>query len=131
MNKVILMGRLCRDPEARYSQNGMTVARYTLAVDRPGKDKGADFIPCVAFDKRGEFAAKHFAKGMRVLVSGSIHTDSYKNREGQTIRTTELYLDTQEFADSRQEQAQAAPAASEDDFMTIPDGVDESGLPFN
>ena len=131
MNKVIIMGRLCRDPEVRSSQNGMNVTRYTLAVDRPGKDKGADFIPCVAFDKRGEFAAKNFGKGMRVLVSGSIHTDSYKNREGQTVRTTELYLDTQEFADSRQEQVQAAPVAQEDDFMTIPNGVDESGLPFN
>ena len=106
MNRVILMGRLTRDPEIRYSQGErqMAIARYTLAVDRRGRrnnDNGeqqADFIPCVAFDRAAEFAERYFRQGMRVLVSGRIQTGSYTNKDGQRVYTTEVILDDQEVA---------------------------------
>ena len=110
MNKVILMGRLTRDPEVRYSQGerSMAIARYTLAVDRRGRrsqdgDQGqtADFINIVAFDRAGEFAEKYFRQGMRVLVSGRIQTGSYVNKDGQKVYTTDVIVDDQEFADSK------------------------------
>ena len=110
MNRVILMGRLTRDPEVRYSngERSMAITRYTLAVDRRGRrsqngdqQQTADFIPCVAFDKAGEFAEKYFRQGMRVLVSGSIQTGSYTNRDGQKVYTTEGIVDDQEVADSK------------------------------
>ena len=150
MNKVILMGRLTRDPEVRYSQGerSMAIARYSLAVDRRGvkSDNGqatADFINCVAFDKRGEFAEKYFRKGMRVLVSGQIRTGSYTNRDGQKVYTTEVMVEDQEFADSKNssgggntENGGSAgngfmniPSGIGDGFMNIPDDYD--GLPFN
>ena len=103
MNKVILMGRLTRDPEVRYSsgERSMAIARYTLAVDRRGRrsegsEQTADFIPCVAFDKSGEFAEKYFRQGMRVLISGRIQTGSYTNKEGQKVYTTEIIIEDQE-----------------------------------
>ena len=105
MNRVILMGRLTRDPEVRYSngERSMAITRYTLAVDRRGRrsqngdqQQTADFIPCVAFDKAGEFAEKYFRQGMRVLVSGRIQTGSYTNRDGQKVYTTEVIVDDQE-----------------------------------
>lgn len=116
MNKVILMGRLTRDPETRWTtgENSMAIARYSLAVDRRGKDKEADFIPCVAFGKAGEFADKYFHQGQRVLVSGRIQTGSYTNKEGQKVYTTEVVIEDQEFADSKQnapESRQSAPTA--------------------
>ena len=108
MNKVILMGRLTRDPEVRYSsgERSMAIARYTLAVDRRGRrsegsEQTADFIPCVAFDKSGEFAEKYFRQGMRVLISGRIQTGSYTNKEGQKVYTTDVIIEDQEFADSK------------------------------
>ena len=109
MNRVILMGRLTRDPEVRYSQGerSMAIARYTLAVDRRGRrgqdgsDQTADFINCVAFDRAGEFAEKYFRQGMRVLVSGRLQTGRYVNKDGQRVYTTEVILDDQEFADSK------------------------------
>nr|WP_298056602.1 single-stranded DNA-binding protein [uncultured Lachnoanaerobaculum sp.] len=149
MNRAILMGRLTRDPEVRYSsgERSMAIARYTLAVDRGFKRGGdsseqtADFIPCVAFDKAGEFAEKYFRQGMRVLISGRIQTGSYTNKEGQKVYTTEVIIDTQEFADSKgasdsgnnyRASTRPSPAsASTDGFMNIPDGVDDEGLPFN
>ena len=159
MNRVILMGRLTRDPEVRYSQGerAMAIARYTLAVDRRGRsrsqeggDQSADFIPCVAFDRAGEFAEKYFRQGMRVLISGRIQTGSYINRDGQKVYTTEVIIDDQEFADSKgaasdmggyqnaggyQQPAQAQrpvpSSAIGDGFMNIPDGVEDEGLPFN
>ena len=149
MNRVILMGRLTKDPEVRYTQAAepMCIARYTLAVDRRGRrnnngEQTADFIPCVAFSKGGEFAEKNFQKGMRVLVSGRIQTGSYTNREGQKVYTTEVIVDDQEFADSkqaggttgaRQADVQSAKTGSyqQGDFMQIPEGVDDEGLPFN
>lgn len=154
MNKVILMGRLTRDPEVRYSQGerSMAIARYTLAVDRRGRrdvsgdtQQTADFINCVAFDKAGEFAEKYFRQGMRVLISGRIQTGSYTNRDGVKVYTTDVVIDEQEFADSKGAAAQGdsagnnfrpaerpAPSmAASDGFMNIPDGVEDEGLPFN
>ncbi len=141
MNRVILMGRLTRDPEVRYTsgENSMAVARYTLAIDRAIKKQGeqsADFINCVAFSKAAEFAEKYFRQGMRVLVSGRIQTGSYTNKEGQKVYTTEVIIDTQEFADSKGESAGGGSKKQEanvdaDGFMNIPDGVDDEGLPFN
>ena len=149
MNKVILMGRLTRDPEVRYSQGerSMAIARYTLAVDRRGRrgqegsEQTADFIPCVAFDRAGEFAEKYFRQGMRVLISGRIQTGSYTNKDGQRVYTTEVIIEDQEFADSKnssggdggyQPMSRPAPtSAIGDGFMNIPDGIDEEGLPFN
>ncbi len=111
MNRVILMGRLTRDPEVRYSQGErtMAIARYTLAVDRRGRrsqdgndqQQTADFINCVAFDRAGEFAEKYFRQGMRVLISGRIQTGSYINRDGQKVYTTDVIIEDQEFADSK------------------------------
>ena len=144
MNKVILMGRLTRDPELRYTngENSMAIARYTLAVDRTIKKQGeqsADFINCVAFSKAAEFAEKYFMQGMRVLVSGRIQTGNYTNKEGQKVYTTEVIVDTQEFADSKgagdsnykSSTRSSTSSASIDGFMNIPDGVDDEGLPFN
>ena len=157
MNRVILMGRLTRDPEVRYSQGerAMAIARYTLAVDRRGRrgqsqdgsEQTADFIPCVAFDRAGEFAEKYFRQGMRVLISGRIQTGSYTNKDGQRVYTTEVIVDDQEFADSKgasdgggysgggyqrqQPQRPAPTSAIGDGFMNIPDGVEDEGLPFN
>lgn len=141
MNRVILMGRLTRDPEVRYTnvENSMAVARYTLAVDRGIKkqaEQSADFIQCVAFSKAAEFAEKYFRQGMRVLVSGRLQTGNYTNREGQKVYTTDVILDSQEFADSKGESAGGGSKkqeanVDEDGFMNIPDGVDDEGLPFN
>lgn len=143
------MGRLTRDPDLRYStgERQMAIARYTLAVDRRGRSRSADgteqtadFINCVAFDKAAEFAEKYFHQGMRVLVSGRIQTGSYTNKEGQKVYTTDVIVDDQEFADSKNaspsgsgtsySRPEPAQAAS-DGFMNIPDGVEDEGLPFN
>lgn len=141
MNRWVGVGRLTKDVETRYTQgqNSTAVARYTVAVDRRGQAKEgeptADFIPCVCFGKAAEFAGKWFTKGMRVAVEGRIQTRSYKDREGKTVYTWEVVIDGQEFAQSRNEaalQSQTAPApASSNDFMSIPDGVEDAGLPFN
>ena len=140
MNRAILMGRLTRDPEVRYSQGerAMAIANYTLAVDRRGRrnqdsnEPTADFINCVAFDKAGEFAEKYFRQGMRVLVSGRIQTGSYTNKENVKVYTFNIIVDDQEFADSKNSssgQGQGTPDG--DGFMNIPDGVEDEGLPFN
>ena len=157
MNRVILMGRLTRDPEVRYSQGerSMAIARYTLAVDRRGRrnqdssaeQQTADFINCVAFDRAAEFAEKYFRQGLKIIVSGRIQTGSYTNRDGQKVYTTEVVVEEQEFAESKAasdnyaashpQTSSPAPApsmpapgaASADGFMNIPDGIDEE-LPF-
>lgn len=146
MNKVILMGRLTRDPEVRYSQNdtSMAIARYTLAVDRRfvrnnnnGEQQTVDFINCVAFARSAEFAEKYFRQGMRVLITGRIQTGSYTNKEGQRIYTTDIVVEDQEFADSKgagtangNGNTRPSPAeAGNDGFMNIPDGTDDE-LPF-
>lgn len=114
MNKVILIGRLTRDPEVRYytGQDGQqsAIARYTLAVDRPGRhqdrQQSADFISCVAFGKRGEFAGQYFRQGMKVAISGRLQTGSYTNQNGQKVYTTDVNIEEQEFAESRQDSQQ-------------------------
>lgn len=142
MNKVILMGRLTRDPEVRYAQGSdMAVGRYSLAVNRRVKKEGeqeADFINCVAFGKSAEFAEKYLRKGMRVAITGRIQTGSYTNRDGVKVYTTEVVIEEQEFAESRNSQqagtqpAQAAPPpmADPDGFMYVPTDIGEE-LPFN
>ena len=140
MNKVILMGRLTRDPEIRYSQgeSATCVARFTLAVDRRFKKQGdeqtADFINCVAFGKTGEFAEKYLFKGTKVVGCGRIQTGSYTNKDGQRVYTTDVVLDEVEFAESKSAVSNSGSRpdpsqASTDGFMNIPDGLDE--LPFN
>ena len=135
MNKVILMGRLTRDPDVRVStgERQMSIARYTLAVDRRFKrdgDQTADFIGCVAFGKLGEFAEKYLRKGTKVVVTGRIQTGSYTNKEGQKIYTTDVVIEDQEFADSKAGTVPPA-AVSSDGFMNLPEGVEDEGLPFN
>ena len=139
MNKVILMGRLTRSPEVRYSQGAepVAVARYTLAVNRRFKRKDepeADFIPCVVFGKSAEFAEKYFRQGLRISVSGRIQTGSYTNKDGMKVYTTEVVVEEQEFAQSRAEQGRenqgAMGTADVDGFQNIPDGIEEE-LPFH
>ena len=139
MNKVILIGRVVRDAEIRYSQGANTtcIARYTLAVDRKFKQEGqpnADFINCIAFGKLGEFAEKYLHKGVKIAVTGRIQTGSYKNKDGNTVYTTDVVVEEQEFCESKssnQPQGNDRPQTSSDDFMSIPDGLDDTGLPFN
>ena len=149
MNKVILMGRLTRDPEVRYSagDNSLAIARYTLAVDRRFKRDGeatADFISCVAFGRAAEFAEKYFRQGIKIAISGRIQTGSYTNKDGHKVYTTEVIVEEQEFAESKAAAAQnenrgsstgntprPAPASDPGDgFMDIPDAIEEE-LPFN
>lgn len=136
MNKVILIGRCTRDPEVRYSQgeNATAVARYTLAVDRQFKrdgDQSADFINCIAFGKRGEFAEKYLCKGTKIAVVGRIQTGSYTNRDGQKVYTTDVIVEEHEFVESKASQQNGGDSApvSSDGFTSIPDGIDEE-LPF-
>ena len=146
MNKVILMGRLTRDPEVRYSagENSLAIARYTLAVDRRFKRDGeatADFISCVVFGKQAEFAEKYYRQGIRIVVSGRIQTGSYTNRDGVKVYTTEVVVEEQEFAeskavsDSHVNRSASQPAApdmadsSAEGFMNIPDEIGGE-LPF-
>lgn len=148
MNKVLIMGRLTRDPDVRYSNgaNGSTaIARYSLAVDRKFKQEGqpnADFINCIAFGKLGEFAEKYLHKGTKIAVVGRIQTGSYTNKDGQKVYTTDIVIEEQEFAESKAAatsneggfQAVGRPepsTAAGDGFMNIPDGVEDEGLPFN
>lgn len=139
MNKVILMGRLTKDPDVRYSQGEkpIAIARYTLAVERKFKRDGepnADFINCIAFGKNGEFAEKYLHKGMKILVEGRWQSGSYTNRDGQKIYTNDCVVESCEFAESKNanqsERPQPMPQTDSDGFMSIPDGID-SGLPFN
>ena len=150
MNRVILMGRLTRDPNISYSQGGdnMAIARFTLAVDRRGRrqdgadQQNADFIGCVCFGRQAEFAEKYLRQGTKVAVTGRIQTGSYTNKDGQKVYTTDVVLDDIEFAESKNTQggsdsnysyqapSRPAPSAAGDGFMNIPDGIDEE-LPFN
>lgn len=146
MNKVILLGRLVREPETRYggANDSMAVCRYTLAVDKKIKKYGeatADFINCISFGKTAEFAEKYFTKGLRVAVSGRIQTGSYTNRDGQKIYTTDVVVEEHEIAQSRSEasnhqesnlQPEISPYGEDKDngFMNVPDGIDDE-LPFS
>ena len=145
MNKVILMGRLTRDPEISYSQNANNtcIARYTLAVDRRFKQEGgqeADFLSCVVFGKGAEFAEKYLHKGIKIVVVGRLETGSYTNKDGVKVYTTTVVVEEQEFAESKSasqssgggnyQQSSANNSTSDDGFMNIPDDIDEE-LPFN
>ncbi len=132
------MGRLTRDPEVRYSQGekSTAIARYTLAVDRRFRRDGeatADFINCVVFGKGAEFVEKYFRQGMRVTICGRIQTGSYTNRDGVKVYTTDVVVEEQEFAESKssgQQNLSGSKASSSDEFMNIPDGIDEQ-VPFS
>jgi len=158
MNKVILMGRLTRDPEVRYSQGATptAVARFSVAVDRRFKREGepdADFFNCTAFGKQGEFVEKYLHKGTKVVICGRIQNDNYTNKDGQQVYGVRVMVDEIEFAESKNaagngdngynggnygnnnnnyggNRSQAAPSGAGDGFMNIPDGIDEE-LPFN
>lgn len=127
MNSVILKGRLTKDPDVRYTQEQMAIARYTLAVNRRGKDAGADFINCVAFGKQGEFAEKYLKKGQEILVQGRINVGSYQNKDGQKVYVTDVVVEAHEFCGTKQEQPQQAPSNG---YMEIPEGID-ANLPFH
>ena len=138
MNKVILMGRLTRDPDVRWTQGPeqSAVARYTLAVNRRFQKEGgatADFMSCVAFGRQAEFAEKYLRQGTKIAIIGRIQTGSYTNREGRKVYTTDVVVEEQEFAEGknaeRPREQGATPQANTDGFMTIPDGVDED-IPF-
>lgn len=135
MNKVILMGRLTSDPEIRYTQNKLAIARYTLAVDRKGHTENtADFIRCVVFDHAAEFAEKYFKQGTKIIITGRIQTGSYTNKDGQKVYITEVVTEEQEFAESKsasKPKQQETPSANPNGFMNIPDGVEDEDLPFN
>lgn len=137
MNLVCLCGRLTKDPDVRYTQGAeqMAIARYTLAVDRRKKgENSADFISCVSFGKSAEFAEKYLHKGIKIAVEGRIQTGSYTNKDGKKIYTTDVVVESTEFAESKNsaQQAPAEPTADMGEgFMKIPDGVDDEGLPFN
>lgn len=144
MNKVILMGRLTREPEVRYSagDNSTAIARYTLAVDRRYRREGeqtADFISCVAFGRAAEFAEKYLQRGIKIVVTGHIQTGSYTNKDGQKVYTTDVVVEDQEFAESksasesrgsRENNTRQQATVGSDGFMNIPEGIDEE-LPFS
>lgn len=142
MNKVILMGRLTRDPDVRYTQGEepMAIARFTLAVDRRGKRDGeasADFPSCVCFGRTAEFIEKYAHQGTKLVVVGRIQTGSYTNRDGQKVYTTDVVVEEAEFAESKaaadrnaQQTPQPSPDTGADGFMNIPDGIEEE-LPFD
>ena len=139
MNKVILLGRLTRNPDVRYTNNQdgsqSAIARYTLAVDRRFKKDGeqaADFISCVAFGKQGEFAEKWLKQGTKIALTGRIQTGSYTNKEGQKVYTTDVVVEECEFAESKAasgQQAESQPSQPDDGFINIPEGIEDT-LPF-
>ena len=141
MNKVVLMGRLTRDPEVRYSQGEapMAIARYTLAVNRRTKKEEADFISCITFGKSAEFAEKYLKKGSKIAIGGHIQTGSYTNKDGQKVYTTDVIVDEHEFAESKgtggADQTTGSVQSNSkipqtNDIMNIPDNIDEE-LPWN
>ena len=135
MNKFIGVGRLTRDPDVRYTQDNTAIARFTLAVDRKYKKDGeqsADFISCLAFGKTAEFIEKYIKKGTKIVVDGRIQTGSYTNKDGQKVYTTDVVVENVEFAESKSNgSSESRPTADDYDFMNIPEGADDEGLPFN
>lgn len=140
MNKVILMGRLARDPDIRWTQgqDARCIARYTLAVDRRIKQKSenqqtADFISMVSFGSQAEFIEKYIKKGTKIVISGHIQTGSYTNKDGVKVYTTDVVTESVEFAESKKaagENSQNAPETDADGFMNVPDEIDDE-LPFS
>lgn len=142
MNKTILMGRLTRDPEVRYStgEKATATARFSIAINRRFKNAeggyDADFINCVAFGKTGEFVEKYFQKGSMIALTGRIQTGNYTNKEGVKVYTTDIVAEEVEFTGGKNENGSSSTRtepsnASNDGFMNIPDGVEDDGLPFN
>jgi single-strand DNA-binding protein len=133
MNNWCGVGRLVADPDVKYTNDGKTIAKFKVAIDRRFKKDETDFIPCTAFGKTAEIVEKYFRKGMRIGVNGSIQTGSYTNKENQKVYTTEIAVDNIEFVESKQQEEQKPQEnkkAADDGFMNIPDGADEQ-LPFN
>ena len=132
MNKAMIKGRLCADPEIRYSKasNGdnVCIARYRVAVNRKTKRDEADFISCVAFGKNGEFAEKYLKKGQEILIVGHIQTGDYTNKDGQKVYTTDIVVDEHEFCGTKADAPQAQPQSAPQ-YAAIPDGI-ENDLPF-
>lgn len=129
MNNIIIMGRLCQDPEVRYSQEGKAVAKVSIAVNRRFKQEGqadADFFNLVAFGKTAEFIEKYFHKGMKALVSGELRNNNYTDKDGVKHYSNNIVINTIEFAESKN----STPATDSSGFMEIPDGFEEE-LPFN
>ena len=139
MNKTILIGRSTKDADVRYSQGEkpMAIARISLAVDRKFKQEGqptADFINCIAFGKTAEVIEKYVTKGTKIAVVGRIQTGSYTNKDGQKVYTTDVVIDELEFCESKSNQqsnSQPAPAPNDNEWLNIPDNLDDSSLPFN
>lgn len=140
MNKVILIGRLIKDPDVRMGTNDTKIARYTLAVNRKyhkNNEPTADFIGCVALGKNGEFAEKYLYKGIKIAVAGRIQTGSYTNRDGQKVYTTDVLIEEQEFTESKKSQSEEqrppipSPEQGADDFMSVPAFAEDDELPFS
>ena len=142
MNKVILIGRFVRDPEIRYTTNDRCCANFSIAVDRKYKQEGqqdADFPRVIAWGKTAEFIEKYFRQGMKIVIEGRIQTGKYTNKEGQTVYTTDVVAESVEFAESKSaasngnnsKPAESKPKIDEDGWMSIPDDVNDEGLPFN
>lgn len=131
MNIVILMGRLTKDVEVRYTtgEKPLAVGGFGLAVDRRCKEKVTDFFNCVAFGKTAENIEKYFRKGNKILVTGTVQNDEYTNKEGKKVTTTKIMVNEFDFVESKGEKTEAKTDA--DGFMNIPDGLDDSELPFN
>lgn len=132
MNNVNLIGRLTKDPDTRYTTDNMAVARFTVAVDRYGKDAGADFIGCVAFKNTAKFIDKYFRKGMKIGITGHIQTGKYDNKDGKTVYTTDVVVDRAEFVEKKADAPETIGQPTEnptDEFMKIPDNIDEE-IPF-
>lgn len=126
------IGRLTKDPDTRYTTDNMAVARFTVAVDRYGKDAGADFINCVAFKNTAEFIDKYFRKGMKIGITGHIQTGKYGNKDGKTVYTTDVVVDRAEFVEKKADAPETIGQPTEnptDEFMKIPDNIDEE-IPF-
>lgn len=130
MNNVSLVGRLTRDPEIKTTNSGSSYARFSIAVDRRGKDAGTDFITIVAFGKTSEFIERYFRKGQRIGINGRIQTGSYEGKDGKKVYTFDVIAENVEFVESKSASASATPANA-DGFVNIPDGVEDPGLPFN
>ena len=130
MNNVSLVGRLTRDPEIKATNSGSTYARFSIAVDRRGKDAGTDFINIVAFGKTSEFIERYFRKGQRIGINGRIQTGSYEGKDGKKVYTFDVIAENVEFVESKSASASATPANA-DGFVNIPDGLEDDGLPFN
>ena len=135
MNQIILCGRLCNDPDVRYGTNSNAIAKFSIAVDRRFKRDGqptADFFNCVAFGKTGEFIEKYFHKGSKILLSGEMQNNNYKNKEGQMVYGFQVAVNNVEFAESKSASSpaqQAKPQQADDSFISIPYGIEEE-LPF-